>query len=69
MLYVMQMEVGGFDLLRRDPRIKLVNLVQQGGDFPCIGIDIDIVDAESEENFVGKVHARFVDQRVCHDGC
>lgn len=68
----MQMEVCGFDLLRRYLWFELVKLIQQRGDLPCFRADVDVVEAEAEEKVVGEVLARFVGQRLCHDrvvGC
>lgn len=67
MLSVVQVEVGRFDLLRRYPLREPVELVQQRGDFPCLGADVDVVKTEAEEGVWGQVHAGFVDQRFCHD--
>ena len=68
MLCVVQVVVGGFDLLRGYPRLDIMKLVQQRGDIPCLGADVDVVEAQAEEFLVGEVHAWFVDQGFCHDG-
>ena len=68
MLCIMQVEIGGFDLLRSDPWFELVKLSQQGGDLPCLRADEDVVEAEAEEHGVGEVLPGFIDQRVCHIG-
>lgn len=62
MLGIMQMKIGGFDLLRGYPRFELVVLIKQRGDLPCIGADVDVVEAEAEENVVRQILARFVTQ-------
>lgn len=67
MLRIVQMEVGGFDLLRSYPRFERVELIQQRGDFPCLWADVNVVETETEEKIVGEIHARFVNQRLCHD--
>ena len=61
MLRVVQMVVGGFDLLRSYLRSYIMKLVQQRRDMPCLGADVDVVKAEAEEYVVGEILASFVD--------
>ncbi len=61
MFRVVQVEVGGFDLFGGYPRFDLVKLVQERGDLPCLGADVDVVEAEAEEDVAGEILARFVD--------
>ena len=68
MLCVVQVVVGGLDLLRGYPRSDIMKLVQQRGDTPCLGADVDVIEAQAEEYVVGEILARFVDQGFCHDG-
>ena len=44
-----------------------MKLVQQRGDLPCLGADVDVVKAQAEEYVVGEILASFVDQGFCHD--
>ena len=67
-LFVVQVVVGGFDLLSGYARLNIMKLVQQRGDLPCLGGDIDVVEAQAEFYFVRKIFAWFVDQGFCHDG-
>ena len=68
MLCVVQVVVGGLDLLRGYPRSDTMKLVQQRGDMPCLGAGVDVIEAQAEEYVVGEILARFVDQGFCHDG-
>ena len=68
MLCVVQVVVGGLDLLRGYPRSDTMKLVQQRGDMPCLRADVDVIEAQAEEYVVGEILARFVDQGFCHDG-
>ena len=68
MLCVVQVVVGGFDFLRGYPRLDIMKLVQQRGDMPCLGANVDVVEAQAEEYIVGEIIASFVDQGFCHDG-
>ena len=62
MLCVMQMGVGGNDLLGGYLWFDFLKLVQQRGDMPWRGTDVDVVEAEVEEIVVGKILARIVNQ-------
>lgn len=67
MLCVVQVVIGGFNLLGGYPRSYIMKLVEQRRDMPCLGADVDVVDAQAEEYVVGEVLASFVDQGFCHD--
>ena len=34
---------------------------------PSLRADVDVVEAEAEEMVIREIHARFVNQRGCHD--
>ena len=42
-------------------------MIQQRGDFPCLGADVDVVKAEAEESVARKILAPFINQCICHD--
>lgn len=67
MLGIMQMGVGGLDLLRGYPWLDAMKLVQQRGDTPWLAFDVDVVKAEVENDVVGEILARLVTQWFCHD--
>ena len=66
---VVQVKVGGRDLLAGDTGFDPVELVEQGGDLPGLGADVDVVEAEAEEDGVGKVGAPLVVEFFCHVWC
>ena len=35
---------------------------------PCLGANVDVVEAQTEEYVVGEILSSFVDQGFCHDG-
>lgn len=67
MLLIVHPEVRGFDLLRSYSLGKLVKLIQQRGYLPCLGGDVDVVETEAKEIFVGEFLAGFENQRFFHD--
>lgn len=67
MLGIMQMGVCGLDLLRGYPWVDAMKLVQQRGDMPWLAADADVVEAEVEDDVVGEILARLVNQWFCHD--
>lgn len=68
MLCVVQMIVSGFDLLRGYPRLDIMKLIEQRGDMPCLGANVDVVETQAEQYVVGEILASPVDHGFCHYG-
>ena len=60
MLRMVQMEIGGSDLLRCYPWLDLVKLIQQRGDLPCLRANVDLIETKAEEDVAREIPAWLV---------